>query len=280
MSRKSLLSETTALFLLISCLGCEIPPGEQVVPPDEKNFSDFMSEGQAAEREGKYDEALVAYEAAAARYSLSPLAFHAVGRMRHRLRDLDGAIEAYKGAIRLVPDDVTYQSTIYIDLGEACLAKNDLEQASSAFRVAIEKRPNDAAARTGLAAAYLGLGRSRLAREQLDQALTDSPNYAKGQHWMGRVEEFDRELRRAEARYRKAIGLNPNDPSLYIPLVRLLERQGRLDEASALAIRAEYLDKDKTYELPLPPGPGRSDPRIPPKGLKPPPALEERPIRQ
>ncbi|MEK7269527.1 MAG: tetratricopeptide repeat protein [Planctomycetota bacterium] len=271
--------ETTALFLIVFCLGCELPPEQEGPPPNPRNFSEFMAEGQAEEEAGRIEEALAAYESAAARYSLSPLAFHAVGRMRHRLRDFPGAIEAYKEAVRLVPDDASFLATIYIDLGEACLARSDFEQAAASFRVAIEKRPSDAGARTGLAEAYMGMGRSRLAREQLDQALTDSPNYAKGQHWMGRVEEFDRDYRRAEARYRKALLLNPNDPSLYPPLTKLLERQGRLDEAAALAARAEYLEKEKTYALPLVPGTGRSDPRYPPKGLKPPPALEERPIQ-
>lgn len=264
--RPVLLAAAASAVLLASCIQTPPPPPEA----DPRNFSESLAEGLRLEQEGDFAGARDAYEAAAARFPLNPLAHHALGRMRHRTGDLPGAIDSYQEAIHLSPRDESFRDTIYRDLGEAYLARGDAERAAASFQEAVRHRPEDPVLLSDLAGAELSLGRSRRAREALDRALTASPNYARAQYWMGRVEEYDSDPRRAEARYRKAILANPNDLLPYEALIKLLEREGRLDESEELARRRAYLLEEKTYDQPFPPGMGWSDPRRNPGGTMPP----------
>jgi tetratricopeptide (TPR) repeat protein len=117
------------------------------------------------------------------------------------LGKLDDAIEACRQAIKLKPD----YADAYHNLGEALREKGNLEAAMEAWQQALKLTPEHILARNSLATAHARLG---------DAALIDQ----------GKLQE-------AIEAYRQAIKLKPDFVHAHFNLGVALARQGKLDEA-------------------------------------------------
>ena len=131
-------------------------------------------------------------------------------------------------------------------------SRAEIEQSIAYFEDAISKDPTFAPAYVGLADAYDGLSGSfvgvpthetrpkviRAARKALDL----DPGLADAHVLLGRVFRKQFQWADAEAEYKQALALNPNNSFAHLEYAAWLASHGRLDEALAWSRRARELD--------------------------------------
>jgi uncharacterized protein (TIGR02996 family) len=128
----------------------------------------------------------------------------------------------------------------------------EIEQSIAYFEDAIAKDPTFAPAYVGLAGAYEGLGSSfvgvptdetrpkviRAARKALEL----DPQLAEAHALLGRVLKKQFQWADAEAEFKQALALNPNNSVAHLEYADWLASHGRMDEALDWARRARELD--------------------------------------
>jgi uncharacterized protein (TIGR02996 family) len=131
-------------------------------------------------------------------------------------------------------------------------SRDEIEKSIAYFEEAIAKDPTFAPAYVGLAEAYERLGSSffgappdetrpkvtRAARKALDL----DPGLAEAHALLGRILKKQFQWADAEAEYKQALALNPNDPATHLEYADWLASHGRVDEALAWARRGRALD--------------------------------------
>jgi tetratricopeptide (TPR) repeat protein len=130
--------------------------------------------------------------------------------------------------------------------------RTELEQSITYFENAITKDPTFAPAYLGLANAYENLSlilvgappvqmRPKVIRAA-QKALELDPELAEAHVLMAAVYQRRWQWSDAEAEYKKALGLKPNDAAAHLGFANWLLCQGRIEEALAWARRARELD--------------------------------------
>jgi Tfp pilus assembly protein PilF len=125
------------------------------------------------------------------------------GRTLCRLRDLPGAVKAFREAVRLLPDE----AVVHNNLGSALAESRRLREAIAEFREAIRLKPD-------YVGAYINLGNA--------------------------LHEL-KELPAAAAAYREAIRLKPDDARVHCHLGHVLRSLYRFEEALAAFQRGHEL---------------------------------------
>jgi Flp pilus assembly protein TadD len=92
--------------------------------------------------------------------------YHALGVVRLRLKDVDGAEQAYREGLKVDP---THDENL-LGLATVALVRDDASAALSAYDALVRKHPNFAAAHLGRAYALAKLGRKPEAKAALDEA--------------------------------------------------------------------------------------------------------------
>ena len=130
--------------------------------------------------------------------------------------DLDAAIEKFTEALGLDPRC----TDCYYNLGIAYAQKQAYDQAESAFRKAIELRPDFADARKSLANALYNLGviewnagRVANARQRFEAATVANPEQAEAHYRLGMTLVNAGELSRAAAEFETYLHLAPDGPN-------------------------------------------------------------------
>ena len=180
-----------------------------------------------------------------------------------RQGDLDGAIETYREALALAPDNVT----TYVGLVDALCKKNDIEGALGAAREAIRHAPNHYMARVKLGEILLIKQDWRGAEEAFRKAIRSEPFGDLAYVDLGRVlaekpfvehptisllneasrllRESEENVDRAIAAYRKVIARDPNNAWAYQQLGNMLRKKGDSDGAIQAYRDAILLDPQK-----------------------------------
>ena len=144
--------------------------------------------------------------------------------------------------------------------------KEDFNRAAESFQQAIEADPEDARAYAGLADTYVLMGTWSYApaeevvpkaRAAALKALEIDPNLAAALPSLALInEDFDLDWSTAEARFKRAIELDPNYATAHHWYSELLSCQGRFDEAlreSAIAVKLDprslIIAVDRAYIL-------------------------------
>lgn len=120
---------------------------------------------------------------------------------------------------------------------------NAIEDAKASFRDIISKNPNHAGSRAGLALAlireYTAVESDpailKQARASAEQAISLDEHLGLSHIAMGWVEEFDKDLQKATTYLEQAEILDPENPLIAEGLMRVLFKQGKVDEAEELA---------------------------------------------
>ena len=160
----------------------------------------------AHQASGRNAEAAAAYEAALAAVPEDFESWNNLGNVRGALGDHDGAVAAFQRAITLRPDILE----MVMNLSEALAAAERHDERAAMMREAARISPDDARVQT-----ELGLASSSV------RAFAD-----------------------AERAYRDAIRLDPRSASAWLELALLLENHNRVDELAALADEAEARGPD------------------------------------
>ncbi len=177
------------------------------------------------------------YEAARALRPDNVAIWSNLGNALHIKGDLEGAIDAYKEAIKLDPKF----TAAYFNLGLA-LAKNDFDGAIDAFKEAIKLDPK-------YAPAHDRLGNALHRKKDLDGAITAymeairvDPKYAPAHCNLGIVLAAKGKIDGAIAAYREAIRLDPKYTPAHCNLGIVLAAKGKIDGAIAAYREAIRLD--------------------------------------
>src|SRR6266850_2626918 len=212
------------------------PEGEQFLRAAAKlRPTDHVEEGQARAwlslghllENTKPDDALDAYQKAAALTPKDPEPHLSAGLLRERRKDFPGAEAEYKQVLVLDPrsnEAVIGLTNIYMKSGRVAEAEPLLRQLAT-------ERPDDA----GL---HLQLGRVLAAQGKKDEAITEiqialkySPNDSEAQRDLADLLKESGKLPDAEKTYRDLVKSSPNDAELHHSLGEILLKQRNFPEA-------------------------------------------------
>jgi TolB-like protein/DNA-binding winged helix-turn-helix (wHTH) protein/tetratricopeptide (TPR) repeat protein len=131
-------------------------------------------------------------------------------------------------------------------------SRGEIEQSIAYFEDAITKDATFAPAYVGLADAYERLGGSFLGAPTYEtrpkvtraaqKALDLDPGLAEAHALLGRILKKQFQWADAEAEYKQALALNPNNSTAHLDYAQWLMSHGRVDEALAWSRRARELD--------------------------------------
>ncbi len=141
--------------------------------------------------------------------------------------DFEGALVAFRAALRLTPDSADIRTAA----GRALFALREAESAIAEYRLALRLSPEHLDAHIHLALALNAKGERREAEELFRAVLRANPSYEPAYVGLATIHEANGEREEAIALLRKAVKLQPNDPQAHRLLASLLEATGRPREA-------------------------------------------------
>jgi tetratricopeptide (TPR) repeat protein len=164
--------------------------------------------------------------------------FNALALIKSSTERIDEAIDAYKQAIELAPD----QMFVWNNLGNLCARVGRDDEALIAFRKGLEGNPRDSIAWTGLANLDFKLGYVDDAIAAYRRAIQYTPAFA--QPWCGLGDVYASIGRADEALkcFHKSIELNKQYVTPWIRLAALFVRQERHREAIRAYRKALEID--------------------------------------
>ena len=124
------------------------------------------------------------------------------------------AIEAFKQAIRINPDDADAHNNLGVVYHKLGMHKEAIE----AYKEAIRINPDHADAHYNLGVAYFFLGMHKEAIEAFKEAIRINPDYADAHRNLGIVYGELHKHREAIEAYKEAIRINPDDATAYYNL--------------------------------------------------------------
>ncbi len=195
--------------------------------------------------EGDHDEAARIY-----RYLLEsepghPGALHGLGVLFLRQGHLAEGEEALRLAIVGAPDVAAYWS----DLGEACRLAGRPDEATVAYRRALELDPGFAEARNNLAVTLAALGDAEAAARELQAIIAFNPEHAAAHNNLGVLRERQGHTEEALQCYETAVRLQPDFADALENYSQLLKTrpdlmQGSLSRLTAHIDRAEAAEPE------------------------------------
>lgn len=239
-----------------------MPETSIVAPKRHPDVAALLEEAKAAHGGRRFEAAEAACRRALELDGACHEAVHILALMRYQTRRFDEAATLVDRALALAPDDPAYLNT----RGLILLAAGDGAAAETAFRQAIDAKPDFALAWSNLARALLRGERTLDAIEALRRAIRADPKSADphdlladafgrlGQpgpraHHLGLAAHKRHRDREAIGHLRDALRQNAEDPSLWRDLAGALGRLGWFDDAKAAYERALALAPDDAGTL-------------------------------
>jgi tetratricopeptide (TPR) repeat protein len=231
--------------------------------PAQMNYLATFTVGQLYYWDGKYDDALRAFDIALANLEQSrrvegvplPEGLSALYFYRGYIQDavkgnVDQAIADYTRSIELNPQS----AETYFNRGFVYHTKNNLDQAIADYTRAAELDPKYDLARFALAVGYANRGLSYAEKDDLDRAIADcdkaieiDPKVAVAYKVRAYAYKEKGDWDRAIADYTKAIELDPKDASNYYYRGRAYSSKDNLDQAIADYSRAIELNPKDAF---------------------------------
>ena len=245
------------------------PEAEQFLRAASKlKPTDHVEEGQARAwlslghilESTKPDDALDAYQKAAALTPKDPEPHISAGLLRERRKDFAGAEADYKQVLILDPhsnEAVMGLTNIYMKSGRVADAEPLLRQLSTA-------RPDDAVLHLQLGRVLAAQGKKDEAVPEIQSALKLSPNDVEAQRDLADLQTQSANLPDAEKTYRDLVKASPNDAQLHQSLGEILLKQHNFPEAqqefqAAIRLKPDFgeaygslaiaADENKNYPL-------------------------------
>ena len=156
-------------------------------------------------------------------YRLEAECFNAIALVKTSLVSLNEAIDAYKQAIHLAPE----QYLVWNNVGNLCLKIFRNDEALIAFQKAIAHNPKDAIGWNGLGNVYFKMGYMDDAIASYRKAISFMPAFAQPWNGLGDICSATGRMEDAIRAYRKAIELNRQDVTPWLRLGMIFARQER-----------------------------------------------------
>jgi len=158
---------------------------------------------------------------------------HALGRIAERQNDDEAAIEHFRAALAIVPQQADWLN----DLGMALVRLERYDEAVASYELGLKHANESAILHSNLAFAYLKLDRALAAAVQARAALKIEPDLAAAHANLGLALAEQNELEEAVAELRRSLLLKPDVPDLQLSLGRcLLAAKRPLDAVKELNI--------------------------------------------
>jgi tetratricopeptide (TPR) repeat protein len=164
--------------------------------------------------------------------------YNAIALVKTSTERIDEAIDAYKQAIHLAPDQIF----AWNNLGNLCAKINRNDEAMIAFRKAVECNPKDPIAWNGLANLHYRIGYIDDAIAAYRKAIQFMPTFAQPWNGLGDVYASIGRTEEALKAYYKAIELNKQYVTPWIQLAVLYTKQEKYKEALRAYQKALALD--------------------------------------
>lgn len=153
--------------------------------------------------------------------------FNALALIRASTERIEEAIDAYRQAIQLAPDQIF----AWNNLGNLCAKIGRHDEAMTAFQKAIDGNPKDPIAWNGLGSVYFTIGRVEDAIAAHRKAIEYLPSFAQPWNGLGDVYASIDQLDEAVNAYHQAIELNRQYVTPWIRLGALFTKQDGYGEA-------------------------------------------------
>jgi Tfp pilus assembly protein PilF len=175
--------------------------------------------------------------------SRNDVAHNSLGMVLVGMGRLDEAMDQYRKALEIAPDDVD----VHNNLGNALISVDRLDEAMAQFRRAVAIDPHDAQAHNNLGSLLARRGQFDAATVQFERALEIKPDYAEAHHNFGSVLARGGQFDAAVVHFQRALEIKPDDAAAHNSLGNALACLGRLDEAMlhyrlALETKPDFAD--------------------------------------
>jgi len=207
--------------------------------PDEGLARAWLSLGHLLENY-KPEEALDAYQKAAALTPKDPEPHLSAGLLRERQKDFTGAEAEYKQALALDPRS----SEAVIGLTNIYMKSGRLGEAEPFLRRLAAERPDAATIHLQLGRVLAAQGKKDDAIPEIQAALKLSPNDSDAQRELADLYAGAGKNDLAEAAYRPLVTAHPNDAELHRALGQALLRQKKFPEAQQEFLTGVRLKRD------------------------------------
>jgi tetratricopeptide (TPR) repeat protein len=207
--------------------------------PEEGRTRAWLSLAHLREKD-KPDEAITAYQKAAALQPKNPEPHLSAGLLLEKQNRFADAEEEYKQALALDPassDAMTGLANLY-------MRGHRFSDAEAILRKLVASSPNDAAAHTQLGRMLAADGQNDDAIAELERALKLAPGDAAAQRDLADVLANAQKYPEAEAQYRALLAAQPNDAELHLGLGQALMKERKFPEAQNELITAITLKRD------------------------------------
>jgi tetratricopeptide (TPR) repeat protein len=139
------------------------------------------------------------------------------------------------------------KSAYYQNLGSKLLEKGRYADAIEQYRKAIKLNPDDEDSHYNLGLALAKAGDSTGARKEYEEALRISPEHPEAHMNLGNLLAAERKFDEAISHFKMALQSTPEDPAIHNDLGNALARQGKLPEAisafeAALKLKPDYAE--------------------------------------
>lgn len=192
--------------------------GAQALPTDEERTS-LLGQGNALLEEGKFDEALVAFEQFSAKYPEIYAARLNVATTYLKMGDLDRAESEFRGVLDKAVQaqgeagkDKEISLLALSGLGELALKRGDFTAAQESFRRALEISPEDAAAAYNVGEIFFSNQKVDEAIPYFELAARIKKDWPKAYHRLGLVYLNKGDFDKALENLRKFVELDPLNP--------------------------------------------------------------------
>ncbi|MCD8544274.1 MAG: tetratricopeptide repeat protein [Sulfurospirillum cavolei] len=167
-----------------------------------------------------------------------PIYYNSLGVVLKAQGKFDEAIDAYKKALSLSPND----AGMHHNLGSALHAQGKIAEAITSYTQALAFNPNDAELHYTLGVALYDNHQVNNAITALNKAVSLNPSYTDAYYNLGVALQHSGRLDEAIKAYTKAVSLNPNYVVAYNNLGVSLYDKGQIDQAIKIFIKTLSLD--------------------------------------
>jgi arylsulfatase A-like enzyme/Tfp pilus assembly protein PilF len=235
--RRSLDPDTLQRLAALGYVGNVIDLDPNAVLPDPKEklplFALMNTAKRLAQEEDRVEDAVAKMREVIAQDPRIMDAHLTLGNWLVRLRRPDEAIDAFKEALSLKPDDDISLGNLARILRARGRTQDALE-ALEVFRTALRVNPKNPQSWYQLATLYLDLGRLSDAEASFKEALAANAKMGAAYNGLGAIAFERRQLERAEDLVGKGMALEPRLRTAQYNLARVREARGDLQGAEAL----------------------------------------------
>jgi tetratricopeptide (TPR) repeat protein len=208
-------------------------------PQDQLNaLIALYSQGRLAEVVQQAAPLIAEFPGAAILYNI-------LGAAHAGLRNLDGAAENFKKALKIRPDYAEAHSS----LGIALQGQGRFDEAIASYDNALNIKPDFAEAHNNRGAALKEQGRLDEAIACFGKTLKINPRFAEAHNNLGAALREQGRLDEAAASFRRALQIKPNDPEAHSNLCGLLEKQNNIEEFEQALGEATRLCGEEHLEI-------------------------------